>query len=403
MAQSSTARRVKSLYNPPSFIFKQAFSLAYHAWLTGWRGFPAWMFKGKKVLATAAGATAIGCTGYPYHVVWEVTTRCNLNCIHCYAGSVESAKTELSTAEGRRLLEQIAAIDKVRMIVITGGEPLIRKDIFELVEHAGKLGFRIVFSTNGTLLTPGMAKDLVRLGVVNFSISLDGSSPERHESIRRRSGCFQGALDGLKAAATTGICVQVNFTAMKQNLSELPGVIDLAESLHADIVMVFQAIPPQGSSEKLELDPEEQMNLIKTIAEKQKKSHALIMPVCAPEYWPWLVEQRRFSFSRNIQNKALSGCGAGKGFCYIRFDGEVWPCNFIPLSAGNVREKPFADIWNNSPLLKKFRVESRRLKGTCGECHYQSICGGCRGRAFAHSSDPLEADPACLLQTQNVL
>jgi radical SAM protein with 4Fe4S-binding SPASM domain len=397
LAQSKPVRRVKPFYSPLSLVFRQAFSLAYHGWITGWTGLPGWVLKGKKVLATAAGATSIGCTGYPYHVVWEVTTRCNLDCIHCYASSVDSAQAELSTAEGKQLLEQIAMLEEIRMIVITGGEPLIREDIFELVEYAGRLGFHIVFSTNGTLLSPDMAKDLARLGVANFSISLDGYSRECHESIRRKSGCFQSAIDGINAAAQTGVCLQVNFTAMRQNLAELPGLIDFAESLKADIIMVFQAIPPRTESENLELDAEEQIHLIKTIAEKQKKTRALIMPVCSPEYWPWLVEHKQVSLARSIQRKTLSGCGAGRGFSYVRFDGEVWPCNFIPLSAGNVRRTSFTDIWRNSPVLQEYRGRPRRLKGACGECSHQSICGGCRGRAFAHTSDPFSADPACLL------
>jgi radical SAM protein with 4Fe4S-binding SPASM domain len=397
LAQSKPGRRVKSLFNPPSLIFKQAFSLAYHSWLTDWVGFAGWMLKGQKVLASAAGATAIGCTGYPYHVVWEVTTRCNLNCIHCFASSIASAQDELTTQEGKRLLDQIAEIDKFRMIVITGGEPLLRKDIFELVEYAGKLGFRIVFSTNGTLLTTDMARDLAKLGVVNFSISLDGYTSQCHESIRRIPGSFQGAIDGIKAATKTGVCTQVNFTAMQQNISELPGVIDLAGDLRADIIMVFQAIPPRGSV-LLELDKEQQKYLIETIAAKQKKSRALIIPVCSPEYWPWLIERKRFILSRGLLSKAFSGCGAGNGFSYIRFDGDVWPCNFISVSAGNVRQTPFQDIWNNSPPLQQFRHQPRGVKDACGECRYQGICGGCRGRAFIHTGDFLAGDPVCLLK-----
>ena len=397
MTNSGPTRRVKSLYNPPSLVLKQAFSLACHGWLTRWRGLPGWMLKGRKVLATAAGAAAIGCTGYPYHVVWEVTTRCNLDCVHCYAGSVGSKQAELSTVEGKRLLDQIAAIDKFRMIVITGGEPLLRQDIFELVEYAGKLGFKIIFSTNGTLLTPDTAKDLARLGVVNFSISLDGFTPGCHESIRRKPGCFQGAIDGIKAAAKAGVCLQVNFTAMHQNLPELPGVIDLAESLKADIVMVFQAISPPGEGESLELDADEQLHLIQTIAEKQRRSRALLMPVCCPAYWPWLAEHRRFLLGRGIRNIAFSGCGAGSGFSYVRHDGEVWPCNFIPVPAGNVRQNSFNEIWENSPLLKGFRGRPPALSGICAECKHQSICSGCRGRALAHTGDLFAADPLCRL------
>jgi AdoMet-dependent heme synthase len=394
---NSQVRRVKAFYNPPSLVFRQALALACHGWLTGWAGFPAWMLKGKKVLRTAAGATAIGCTGYPYHVVWEVTTRCNLNCIHCYAGSVDSAQAELTTAEGKRFLDQVAAVGDIRMIVITGGEPLLRKDIFELVEYAGKLGLSVIFSTNGTLLTPDMAKDLARLGVANFSISLDGFTESCHESIRRQPGCFQKALDGLNAAAQTPACVQVNFTAMQENLAELPGVIDYAESLGADIIMVFQAIPPRQERGAHELDAEQQASLMKTIAKKQKKTRALIMPVCCPEYWPMLLESRLVTPVRVMQEQVFAGCGAGKGFSYVRFDGDVWPCNFIPIAAGNVREKSFTEIWENAPLLNEFRGPGRDVKGTCGACEFLKLCGGCRGRAYAHTADYLAADPNCLL------
>ncbi len=391
----SPQKRVKALYNPPSLLFRQAFSLINHARLTGWAGLPGWMLKGSKVLKTAAGATAIGCTGYPRHAVWEITTRCNLNCIHCYASSVDSAQKELDTAEGKRLLEQIAAVDDIRMIVVTGGEPLLRADIFPLMEYAGRLGFHIIFSTNGTLLTPDAAKDLAKLGIANFSISLDGCTSQCHENIRRVPGSFQKALDGIRAAARTKACVQVNFTAMQQNLDELPGLIDLAEGEGADIIMVFQAIPPRQDRGAAELTAEQQLQLMQTIAARQKKTGALIMPVCCPEYWPMLLRNKNQKPGGGLY-QYFSGCGAGSGFSYIRFDGEVWPCNFIPLSAGSVRTAAFQEIWEKSPLLQKFRIKPRALKGACGECPYLDICGGCRGRAYAHTDDYFAADPACL-------
>jgi radical SAM protein with 4Fe4S-binding SPASM domain len=396
-------KRVKADYNPPSLIFKQAFSLAYQSWLTKWNGLPGWILKGKKVISTAAGATAIGCTGYPYHVVWELTNRCNLNCIHCYAGSVESSQNELTTEEGKRLLDQIATVDDFRMIVITGGEPLIRKDIFELIEYAGRLGFRVVLSTNGTLLTTQIAKDLVKLGVVNFSISLDGSTRESHEKIRRKSGCFDSAMEGIKAASVTGACLQVNFTAMKQNLAEFPAVMDLAHKLKVDILMVFQSIRPFQERGSVELDTEEQMQLLRTIRERQRTSQYLLMPVCSPEYWPLITGyyEKDNSFS-NFQSAAFSGCGAGRGFCYVRFDGDVWPCNFIPVPAGNIRQTPLNDIWRQSSLLKEFRANPRRLKNECGNCADKSICGGCRGRAFANHGDYFAADPNCILVKNNL-
>jgi AdoMet-dependent heme synthase len=391
-------RKVKSEYNPPSLIFKQTLSLVTFGRLTNWSGLPLWMLKGKKVIATAAGATAIGCTGYPYHVVWEITKRCNLNCIHCYASSVESSQNELTTAEGKRLLDQIAAVDDFRMIVITGGEPLIRNDIFELLEYASRLGFRIVFSTNGTLLTPQIARDLFKLGVVNFSISVDGSTPENHEKIRRKPGCFNSTIEGIKAARDTGACIQINFTAMKQNLAELPAVMNLADKLEVDILMIFQSIPPVQDRGAVELGTEEQMQLLHTIRERQRKSKYLLIPVCSPEYWPLITGQYdKKKTSSRLQQSVFSGCGAGRGFCYIRFDGDVWPCNFIPVSAGNVRQTPLNEIWQRSPLLNEFRTSERNLKDECGSCVDKSICGGCRGRAYAHYGDYLASDPNCIL------
>ena len=398
MIEPRPVRKVKSICNPPSLIFKQAFSLASLGWLTHWSNLPLWILKGQKVISTAAGATAIGCTGYPNHVVWEITNRCNLNCIHCYASSVVSSQNELTTQEGKRLLDQMASVAEFRMIVVTGGEPLLRNDIFELMEYAGNLGFRIVFSTNGTLLTPQIARDLFKLGVVNFSISLDGSTQQSHENIRRVPGCFAKTLDGLQAASTSGACVQINFTAMKQNLSELPRVIDLAESLKVDLFMVFQSIPPCQQRGAAELEPEEQLHLLETIKEKQRKSHLLLIPVCSPDYWPLIAGQNgKNPLKKRLLQSAFAGCGAGRGFCYIRFDGDVWPCNFIPIAAGNVRLTALPEIWSKSTLLELFRNNPRTLKGECGSCVQNPICGGCRGRAFSHYGDYFASDPNCHL------
>jgi radical SAM protein with 4Fe4S-binding SPASM domain len=314
---------------------------------------------------------------------------------------VESAQTEFTTVEDKRLLEQIAEVKDFRMIVITGGDPLLRKYIFKLIEHAGKLGFHIAFSTNGTLLTPSIAKGLARLGVVNFSISLDGHTPDCHESIRRKKDCFQDAINGIQATKHTGVCVQVNFTAMQQNLAELAGLIDLADTFKTDIVMVFQAIPPCRQRGMSELTPTEHIQLMQVIQAKQKTCHALIMPVCSPECWPRLIENKRHNiFTKSLGKIAFSGCGAGRGFCYVRFDGQIWPCNFIPLSAGDARQTPFNAIWKNSSVLQGFRGKARHLKGNRGDCRYQRICGGCQGRAFAHSGDYRETDPACQLPSQ---
>jgi radical SAM protein with 4Fe4S-binding SPASM domain len=248
------------------------------------------------------------------------------------------------------------------------------------------------------LLTPQIARNLVKSGVVNFSISLDGSTQENHEKIRGVPGCFNKTIEGIQSASSAGVCVQVNFTAMKQNLSELLPVIELAESLRIDLFMVFQSIPPYQKRGAVELGTGDQLHLMETIREKQKKSSFLIMPVCSPEYWPLIAGQNRKNLIQKwLLRSAFTGCGAGRGFCYVRFDGDVWPCNFIPVAAGNVRRTSLDKIWRESPLLAQFRKPQRALKDECCNCTYNPICGGCRGRAFAHCNDYLATDPNCTI------
>jgi MoaA/NifB/PqqE/SkfB family radical SAM enzyme len=195
---------VKPFYNPPFLILKQAASALYFGYLIVWKQLPHWLMQGSKTLHTAAGAIAMGCIGYPIHPVWETTNACNLKCEQCHASSGKPLPNELDTEEGKKLLDEMAVIDEFRMLALGGGEPLLRPDIFELVAYAIDLGFEITIATNGTLLTPEMARKFKKLGGANIAIGLNANDKAIHEKITRVSGSFEKTKQAIYATADTG-------------------------------------------------------------------------------------------------------------------------------------------------------------------------------------------------------
>jgi radical SAM protein with 4Fe4S-binding SPASM domain len=389
---------VKSVYNPPTLLLRQAVSALYLGYLIKWRKLPHWLLKGPKTLHVAAGAIGMGCIGFPIHPVWEVTAACNLRCRHCHAAGGKPAPGELNTEEGKRLLEEMAAIDEFRMLVFSGGEPLVRPDIFELVEYASSLGLEVVIASNGTLITTDVAKRLKKAGVCDLAIGLDGATAEVHEFIRGVPGCFERAMRGIYATKEAGLALQLNITVMKYNYHEIPKLLDLADELDAEIVLLYHLVPMgRGQNEDLELTRAQFASLAKLVSQRQKGNNSIIEPTCAPQYWAYLMHRNgtgRLGF--RLSEIAFKGCVAGSGLCYIKPDGEVWPCPFIPLSGGNVRELPLSHIWQESEIFKSLKWREN-LKGRCGQCRYRSVCGGCRGRAYAYYGDYLAEDPLCFI------
>lgn len=397
--------KVKAFYNPPSLLFRQLGSTLLMGYLNRWRKFPGWLFRhGFKSIPVASGAWGMGCIGYPGHPVWEVTGACNLRCIHCHAVSGQAARDELTTDEGKRLIDMIAAESEFRTLIYTGGEPLVRPDIFELLRHSQKAGLANIIATNGTLIDEEMAFKLKDHGVVCHAISLDAADPSVHNMVRNKVGAFDLAMRGIEATRKAGIMLQTNTTAMEYNMPHLPELIDYADRCGAGIMLMYQLVAV-GRGEKIEqatLKKSANQHLSELISEKQKSCSMIIEPVAGPQYWPYLLEKGGIQGGPllKLAEKVFHGCAAARGFVYIKANGDVWPCPFVEVCGGNVRNTGFHQIYHESELFRNLRRREETLKGLCGECRYKTVCGGCRGRAHAYSGDYLAEDPRCFMREQ---
>ncbi len=390
-------KRVKPFYSPPTLILRQALSALYFGYLVRWAKLPYWLMQGRKTLPTAAGAIGMGCIGFPTHPVWEVTSACNLRCKQCHAEAGRRGSEELSTEEGKRLLDEMARVGEFRMLAFGGGEPLVRPDIFELVEYARGLGLEVSIATNGTLLTLERAKRFKKMGVANIAIGLNANDKAVHEGITQVSGSFEKTMQAIYNTLELGMNLQINTTVMKENRSLIPGLLDFASDVGAEIVLLYQLMPEGRGDEEMELSIKEFKALTEMVLEKQRRSRTIIETVCYPQYWAYLMRRNgRGALGMRLAETVFKGCVAGSGLCYIKPDGDVWACPFIPISAGNVRNRPLDEIWREAELFQTLR-DRRNLKGRCGVCPYNNICGGCRGRAYAHSGDYLGEDPFCFL------
>ena len=394
-------KSVKPLYNPPSLVLRQAASAIYFGYLIGWKRLPHWLMQARKTLHTAAGAIGMGCIGYPIHPVWETTNACNLKCEQCHASSGKPLPDELDTKEGKKLLNEIAEIDEFRMLALGGGEPLLRSDIFELVAYATDLGLEITIATNGTLLTPEMARRFKKLGVANIAIGLNANDKAAHERITKVPGSFEKTKRAVYATADAGLGLQINTTVMKENREAIPGLLDFASEVNTQIVLLYQLVPEGRGEKEMELSRKEYKALTEMVAEKQKTNRAIIEPTCAPQYWAYLLSRnghKPSGLSMNLAQMLFKGCVAGSGLCYIEPDGEVWPCPFIPISGGNVRSTPLRKIWYESEVFQSLRDRENLAGEKCSSCRFKYLCGGCRGRAYSHSGDYLSDDPLCFLE-----
>jgi radical SAM protein with 4Fe4S-binding SPASM domain len=397
-----TTNKVKAFYNPPSLLFKQMGSAMLMGYLNRWRKFPRWLWHhGFSSIPVSNGAWGMGCIGYPGHPVWEVTGACNLRCIHCHAVSGQADPNELTTDEGKKLIDMLAATSEFRTLIYTGGEPLVRPDIFELLRHSQQAGLANIIATNGTLIDEEMAFKLKDHGVVCNAISIDAADRQTHDAIRNKPGAFDLALRAIEATKKAGILLQINTTAMEYNMPHLPELIDFADDCGAGIMLMYQLVAV-GRGEKIEkatLKKSANKYLSELISEKQKTAKTIIEPVAGPQYWPYLLEKNGIRDGKLLQlaGNFFHGCAAGRGFVYVKANGDVWPCPFVEVNAGNIRDKSFQEIYADAPVFQQLRQRETLLKGVCGDCNYKKICGGCRGRALAYSGDYLAEDPRCFI------
>jgi radical SAM protein with 4Fe4S-binding SPASM domain len=348
----------------------------------------------------------------PLVISWNVTLQCNLKCSHCYINAKETNLVEeLSTDAAKMLIHQITEVSRP-LLILSGGEPLLRNDIYEIIRYGADRGLKMGMGSNGMLIDDEVAKKLKDAGMWTVAISLDSSDPARHDTFRGVKGCWNRAVNAIKTLKKAGIEVQVNCTVTRQNYHEIKDIVALAESLGVDNFHLFFLVPTGRGSDLHDITPEMYEEMIKSTLANTSESKLNVKPSCAPQFMRVSKEQG-VDMSRWVR-----GCMAGLYYCRIYPSGEVTPCPYMPVSLGNIREKSFKDIWFNSEIFRSLR-DFTQLKGKCGVCEYNDLCGGCRARAYGVTTeqmdfcgalhepeelrgDYLEEDPWCNYQPKNL-
>lgn len=321
-------------------------------------------------------------------ISWNTTQACNIHCAHCYRDAGAKQAEELTTEAGKKLLSEIARAG-FKIMILSGGEPLLRPDIYELIAHAKSVGLRPVLGTNGILITPEVAKRLKEAGLAVAGISLDSCDPAKHNRFRQAENAWQDTVAGMEACKAAGLKFQIHTTAMLWNEAEITDITDFAVERGAIAHHIFFLVPTgRGKDiEDLSLKTEQYEALLERILDKQTQVPIELKPTCAPQFM-------RIAKEKGIPMRYTRGCLAGTAYCVIIPNGNVQPCPYLPLTVGNVKETPFDEIWQSSDLFNELRKSP--LKGGCGSCGYDQICGGCRARAYYYSGgDYLAGEPWC--------
>ncbi len=322
-------------------------------------------------------------------ISWNTTNGCNMYCAHCYRDAGCKADEELSTDEAKKMLREIAKAG-FKIMIFSGGEPMTRPDIVELVQYATDLHMFPVFGTNGTLITPELAKKLKAAGTRGVGISLDSLDKAKHDKFRSFPGGWDGAVRGMMNCKDAGIPFQIHMTVMDWNQHEIEDMVDYAQKIGAHAVHFFFLVPT-GRAKTIEeesLRAEQYEDVLTRIMKKQEQVDIELKPTCAPQFL-------RIADQLGIKTRFHRGCLAGLSYCIISPKGKVQPCAYLKMEIGDVRETPFDEIWENSPVLKKLRTCD--YSGGCGACQYKGMCGGCRARAACyHDGDYMSEEPWCL-------
>jgi len=334
-------------------------------------------------------------TAAPTLVSFAVTRECNLKCKHCYSQSVDSPHpNELNTAEAKRLISEIAEAG-ARILILDGGEPLMRPDIFELVHHSRSTGLTTVMGTNATLITAEVAAKLVEADIQGLAISLDGTDAETHDAFRGVEGAWEDALEGIENVRRAGIPFQIAPTLRQGRWEQWGAIADKAREWGANAVEVFDyvAVGRGAESPELELTVEERRAFVKEYIARQRAEDEMIYRCIAiPQMW---VEVEKTVPEDEVLMKFVrSCCAAGTRYCTILYDGTVYPCMLLQEETGDVRESSFVDIWQNSEVFQILR-DRDKLEGKCGRCDYRNVCGGARCRVYAQTGSLTAEDPGC--------
>lgn len=324
----------------------------------------------------------------PMIVSWMTTNQCNLKCVHCYQDAEEATDKELSTSEARTMIEGIARAG-FKIMIFSGGEPLMRPDIYELVEYAVRQGLRPVFGSNGTLITPEVARRLKACGACAMGISVDSLDAMKHDKFRGLDKAHELTMAGIEACKQAGLPFQLHTTVVDWNREEICSITDFAVEIGAMGHYIFFLIPV-GRGEYIKetsLEVMENERLLKDIMKKSAEVSIDVKPTCAPQF-------TRIAKQLGVDTRFERGCLAGLTYCVIGSEGMVRPCAYMTEDAGDVRTMPFDEIWQTSPVFQQLRTQA--YSGACATCDYKQGCGGCRARAaYYHDGDILAQDDYC--------
>jgi len=360
---------------------------------------------------------------------WETTAGCNLECVHCRRLDVsrELMKNDLSTEESFRFITDLAEFAKP-ILVLSGGEPLFRPDIFDIATHARDRGLAVALATNGTLITEPVAQKIVAAGIRRVAISIDGADETTHDNFRRQPGSLAAALNGFRNLKRLGMSMQINCTVTKHNVHQVDTLYAMARDLGADALHLFMLVPVGCGvqiAESAMLPAEEYERVLNWMYDKSKLSELHLKATCAPHYFR-IFHQRRAedkivvaavpaahphsraagtaaTTTRPGMEAMTKGCLAGSAICFVSHTGDVFPCGYLPVSAGNIKRQSMADIWNNSPVVQRLRDDDQ-LEGKCGCCEFKKVCMGCRARAFyEEDGNYMAEEPYCIYEPKSVV
>lgn len=334
----------------------------------------------------------------PLLVIWEMTQACDLKCFHCRANSrTERDPLELSTAEAFGLVDQIAAM-KVPLFVLTGGDPLKRPDLMAIVEYGFRRGLHTSLTPSATpLLVKEVVVNLKNAGLRRLALSLDGSTAALHEGFRRVPGAYGRTLEAVEWCRAAGLPVQINTTVSRRNLDDLDKMVDLLQSLSIVLWSVFFLVPTGRAQIDDLLNAEEHERVFEKLYALSRQAKFHIKTTEGQHYRRYILQQKVKGGSRvqeDLIARAPRGVNDGKGFVFVSHRGEVYPSGFLPVSAGNILRQPLVEIYQNSPLFRELR-DCSKLKGKCGRCEFNNVCGGSRARAYAVRGDPFAEEPCC--------
>lgn len=350
----------------------------------------------------------------PHVISWNLTKACNLLCSHCYLPTnsiqqfnptnhsiiksgqpqctTQDIKDELDTNNALKVIDDIAELNPNIILILTGGEPLLREDLFDLSSYASRKGMMVLLGTNACLINNDVARKLKDNGFSGIGISLDSIHPDIHDSIRGMKGSWKSAIEGMKACKRQGLEIQIQTTVFKRNYDEIPELVAFAHDMGARVFNLFFLVCTGRGQDITDITPKQYEDALKQIYKlhNQYEGKMLVSAKCAPHY-------RRIAYEMNPESALVKyysgGCPAGTNYCRITPEGNVTPCPYMDTSCGNLKEKSFAEIWNNSSILKELRESE--LKGRCGECEFESMCKGCRARAYVTTGDQMAEDSWC--------